>query len=258
MLLAHDDEGSGPAVVLLHAGVADRRMWDAVMPALARTFRVIRPDLRGFGDTPLTAGEYADADDVDALLASLGVTDAAVVGSSFGGRVAMELALLHPARVSSLVLLCPAYRGLEPTESVRSFGAEEDRLIEAGDVEGAVDLNVRTFLGPEAGTAARALLTRMQHRAFEVQLAAGKATPAPAPRRVEVDPTAITVPTLTVSGAQDLDHFRQIAIHLAGQIPGAEHVEFDWAGHLPAMERPDALLALLLDVLRDDPTVHAP
>lgn len=258
MLLAHDDEGSGPAVVLLHAGVADRRMWDAVTPALAHTFRVIRPDLRGFGETPVPGGGYADADDVDALLASLGVTDAAVVGSSFGGRVAMEVAMLHPARVSSLVLLCPAYRGLEPTESVRAFGAQEDRLLEAGDIEGAVDLNVRTFLGPEAGEAARELLTRMQRRAFEVQLAADHAAPAPAPRRVEVDPTAIAVPTLTVSGAHDLDHFRHVATHLAEQIPGAEHVELDWAGHLPAMERPDAVLALLLDVLRDDPTVHAP
>ena len=259
MLLAHDDEGSGPAVVLLHAGVADRRMWDAVTPALAHTFRVIRPDLRGFGETPMPPpGEYADAHDVDALLASLGVPDAAVVGSSFGGRVAMELAMLHPARVSSLVLLCPAYRGLEPTDSVRAFGAEEDRLLEAGDVDGAVALTVRTFLGPEAGAAARELLTRMQRRAFDVQIAADHAVPGPSPRRVEVDPTAIAVPTLTVSGAHDLDHFRRVATHLAEQIPGAEHVELEWAGHLPAMERPDAVLALLLDVLRDDPTVHAP
>ena len=82
MLLSHDDEGSGPAVVLLHAGVADRRMWDAVTPALAHSFRVIRPDLRGFGQTPQPPGPYADADDVDALLEELGVTDAAVVGSS--------------------------------------------------------------------------------------------------------------------------------------------------------------------------------
>src|SRR5689334_19509659 len=125
MLLSHDDEGAGPVVVLLHAGVADRRMWDAITPALAHSFRVIRPDLRGFGQTPMPPGAYADADDVDALLQELGVVDAAVVGASFGGRVAMELATLHPARVSSLVLMCSAYRGLEPTETVKAFGAEE-------------------------------------------------------------------------------------------------------------------------------------
>ena len=64
MLLSHDDEGTGSAVVLLHAGVADRRMWDDVTPALAHSFRVIRPDLRGFGQTPMPPGAYADADDV--------------------------------------------------------------------------------------------------------------------------------------------------------------------------------------------------
>lgn len=258
MLLAHDDEGSGPAVVLLHAGVADRRMWDAVTPALAHAFRVIRPDLRGFGQTPMPPEKYADADDVDALLDSLGVTDAAVVGSSFGGRVAMELATLHPARVSSLVLLCAAYRGLDPTESVREFGAEEDRLLEAGDVDGATELNVRTFLGPEADGAARALLTLMQRHAFDVQLAADEADPGPEPRRVEIDPAEIAVPTVVVSGAHDLDHFRAVADLLAERIPGADRVELEWAGHLPALERPDAVIALLLDVLRDDPTVHEP
>src|SRR6476620_1584979 len=159
MILAHDDPGTGPAVLLLHSGVTDRRMWDALVPSLSHRFRVVRPDLRGFGDSPLPPEEYADADDLDALLDSLGVTDAAVVGSSFGGRVAMELATLHPACVSSLVLLCAAYRGLDPTESVRDFGAEEDGLLEAGDVDGATELNVRTFLGPEADGAARALLT---------------------------------------------------------------------------------------------------
>jgi pimeloyl-ACP methyl ester carboxylesterase len=258
MLLSHDDEGSGPAVVLLHAGVADRRMWDAITPALAHSFRVIRPDLRGFGQTPQPPGPYADADDVDALLEELGVTDAAVVGSSFGGRVAMELATLHPARVSSLVLICAAYRGLEPTESVKAFGAEEDRLLEAGDLDGATELNVRTFLGPEGDGAARALLTLMQRHAFDVQIAADAADPGPQPRRVEVDPASIAVPTVVVSGAHDLDHFGEVARLLAAQIPGAELVELDWAGHLPALERPDAVLALLLDVLRDDPTVHAP
>jgi 3-oxoadipate enol-lactonase len=258
MLLSHDDEGAGPAVVLLHAGVADRRMWDAITPALAHTFRVIRPDLRGFGQTPMPPGPYADADDVDALLESLGVTDAAVVGSSFGGRVAMELATLHPARVSSLVLMCTAYRGVEPTESVKSFGVEEDRLLEAGDVEGATELNVSTFLGPEGDGAARALLTLMQRHAFDVQIAADEADPGPEPRRVDVDPASITVPTVVVSGAHDLDHFGDVARLLGEQIPGAETVELDWAGHLPALERPDAVLALLLDVLRDDPTVHAP
>jgi len=259
MLLAHDVEGDGPPVLLLHAGVCDRRMWQPLLPALGHTFRVVRPDLRGFGDSPLPGEAYADADDVDALLGSLGITDAAVVGASFGGRVALELATRHPGRVSSLVLLCPAFRGIEVDDPVAdAFGADEDRLLEAGDVDGAVDLNVRTWLGPGATADTVAAVTAMQRRAFEVQLAAEAAEPVPAPERVEVDAARVVVPTVVVSGAHDLVAFRTVAAELARRIPGAEHVELDWAGHLPSLERPEAILALLLDVLRDDPAVHAP
>lgn len=258
MLLSHDVAGSGPAVLLLHSGVADRRMWDDLVPALGHSFTVVRPDFRGFGQTPLPPGEYADADDLDALLDHLGIESAAVVGSSFGGRVALELATLHPGRVSSLVLLCAAYRGVEPTADVRAFGAEEDRLLEAGDVEGATELNVRTFLGPDARAATRDHLVEMQRHAFEVQIAADEQDPPPSPRRVDVDLSAIAVDTVVVSGALDLDLFTQVAEVLAREIPGAESVVLDWAGHLPSLERPDAVLALLLDVLRDDPAVHQP
>jgi pimeloyl-ACP methyl ester carboxylesterase len=98
----------------------------------------------------------------------------------------------------------------------------------------------------------------MQRRAFDVQIAAEEAGPGPEPRRVEVDPSSIAVPTVVVSGAHDLDHFGEVAVLLGEQIPGADTVVLDWAGPLPALVRPDAVLALLLDVLRDDPTVHAP
>ena len=258
MLLAHDVHGSGTPVLLIHAGVADRRMWDPLAGTLAHTFRVVRPDLRGFGETPLPPGPYGDADDLDALLDHLGIAHVPVVGSSFGGRVALELATTHPGRVSSLVLLNTAYRGLGPTPAAQAVGEEEERLLEAGDVDGAVELAVRTWLGPDANDDARELLRVMQRNAYDVQLAADNADPGPAPRRIEVDPTTIAVPTTLVSGGHDVDHFRAVADHLAGLVPGAERVHLDWAGHLPALERPDAVLALLLDVLRDDPTVHAP
>ncbi|MFI2102384.1 alpha/beta fold hydrolase [Isoptericola sp. NPDC019693] len=267
MTLAHDvagDPGS-PAVVLLHAGVADRRMWDAVAPALAHRFRVLRPDLRGFGDSPLpTDGHrYTNAGDVVALLDTLGVADAAVVGSSFGGKVALELATAHPGRVRELVLLCPAAPGVPDTEASDAFDAEEARLLAAGDVEGAVRLNVTTWLGPDADDAAREALATMQRRAFEVQLAADAAasaagSPEPGPDGVAVDLAGIRVPTFVVEGGHDMDALQACARHVAHEVPGAELSALGWAGHLPVLERPDAVLALLLDVLRDDPTVHAP
>ena len=270
MILVHDAVGAAesPAVVLLHAGVADRRMWDAVVPSLQHRFRVVRPDLRGYGDSPLSlddadGGGYTNAGDVAALLDELGIEDAAVVGASFGGQVALELATAHPARVRELVLLCPAAPGVPDTAASDAFDAEEDRLLSDGDVEGAVRLNVDTWLGPDADAAARTALAAMQRRAFEVQLAADAAAsaagaPEPGPREVEIDLPGVKVPTYVVSGAHDMDLLRACAAHVAAQVPGAEHTVLGWAGHLPVLERPDAVRALLLDVLRDDPTVHAP
>ncbi|MFW5474311.1 alpha/beta fold hydrolase [Knoellia sp. CPCC 206450] len=246
LLLAHDDEGSGPVVVLLHAGVADRRMWAPVTASLAADHHVVAPDLRGFGGTPLPGEAYADADDVVHLLDALGIERAAVVGASFGGRVALELATRHPDRVASLVLLCAAHRGLNVTDPVLlSFGEREDALLEAGDVEGATALNVETWAGPDMTAAARDDLTAMQRRAFEVQLAADELDPPPQPERVEVEPADVAPPTLVVSGAHDVQHFRDLAALLAREIPGAELVELDWAGHLPALERPHDTTALL-------------
>ena len=107
--LHHLDEGSGPVVVLLHAGVADLRMWDHQAAALAADHRVVRCDLHGFGQTPLTPGEpYSDAEDVVRLLDELGVGEFALVGASQGGDVALQVASAVPERVTRLVLLCAA------------------------------------------------------------------------------------------------------------------------------------------------------
>jgi pimeloyl-ACP methyl ester carboxylesterase len=92
----------------------------------------------------------------------------------------------------------------------------------------------------------------MQRHAFEVQLAADDVEPI----RVDIDPSVITAPCLLISGAHDLPDFRRIAAELAGRLATARHLELDWAGHLPSLERPDALNPLLVDFLRE--TVPAP
>ena len=253
-MLAHDDEGSGSAVVLLHSGVCDRRMWDAQTAVLAASYRVVRPDFRGFGETPLPAGQFSVADDVVSLLDHLGVERAAFVGSSLGGRVALEVAVTAAERVSSLLLLCPALRGVATTPAADAFGAEEDRLLDLGDVEAAVELNVSTWLGPDASAECRDVVRRMQRHAFEVQLAAEAQPAGPEPVPVEVDLAKIAVPTLVISGDRDMDHFRHVAQHLAGSIAGARLQRLPWAGHLPSLERPDEVNALITGFLETTTT----
>ncbi|MFC7021981.1 alpha/beta fold hydrolase [Promicromonospora thailandica] len=248
MILSHDTTGSGPAVLLLHAGVADSRMWEPQVAALARTHRVIRCDLRGYGATPLTDEPYDDAGDVRALLDTLGESRVAIVGASFGGNVALQVASAWPDSVSHLVLVNAAFE-LPATRSLQRFVRREDALLEAGDVEGATELNVATWVGPEADDEARALVRTMQRHAFEVQLGAGddvRQNPGP-----EIDLDAVTARTLIVSGGQDLDHFRAVAGHLAGHLPGAKHVQLGWAGHLPSLERPDEVTELVTDFLAE-------
>ena len=244
MTLAHDLDGDGPTVVLLHSSVCDRRMWRRQAAVLVEAgYRVLRPDFQGFGESAAPSGPYEEVHDVRELLDALAIDRAVVVGSSMGGRVAQEFAARWPERVTGLLLVCAATRLLPATEDARAFGAEVDALLEAGDVDGAVALNVRTWLGPAATPETRDFVAEMQRRSFEVQLAAGD---APA-ERADFDLGNVTAPTLVVSGAHDLPYFARVAELLTERIPGAESLALDWAGHLPSLEDPARFDPMLLE-----------
>ena len=246
MTLPHDDLGSGPAVLLLHAGVADRRMWHVQTTACAEAgMRAVVPDLRGFGDSPLPGETFSHIDDLVHLLDDLGIETASVVGASFGGYLAQELAVRHPSRVRSLVLLCPATALLEPDAVLEAFGEEEATLLESGELDAAAELNVRTWTGPDADEEARSQVRHMQRRAFELQLAG----PDTERDDGESDPADITAPTLVVSGDHDLAAFRDAARRLAERVEDGRLVRLDWAGHLPSLERPAETAAFVVDAL---------
>lgn len=105
--LWYEEAGDGPALVLIHEGVADSTMWDDHVDELARSHRVIRSDLPGCGRSPLPPGPFSHVRDLAALLDVLGVDRASVVGVSVGGRIALEFALVHPGLVDALVLVAP-------------------------------------------------------------------------------------------------------------------------------------------------------
>jgi len=245
----YERAGAGSAVTLLHSGVCDSRMWDPQWVPLAESFTVGRLDLRGFGRTPLPPGSYSDAGDVATVLDALGLERTHLVGSSFGGRVAMEFATRYPERLDRLVLLCPALREYPETQSSTIFAAEEDRLLEVGDIAGATELNVRTWLSRDAPREARELVSDAQRHTFEVQLAADRAAEPPEQERVPIDPARIEAPTLVVGGGYDMDRFLQIARHLGEVMPSARLIELPWAWHLPNLERPAEVTDLLIAAL---------
>jgi len=248
MTLAHDVAGVGPGLLLLHSTVCDRRMWDPQWAALQGAgFRLVRCDFRGFGETPVPSGPYNEAEDVVGVLDAVGLDTVAVVGASHGGRVALELAARWPDRVSKLALVCSGMPGLEPGDALGTLWSQEEACLEAGDVDGAVEVNVSGFLGPEASEATRAHVSLMQRHAFDVQLAAEDEYPT---NDVPFSLSTVTAPTLVVSGAKDLPEFLDVAERLGGQLPDARTVELPWAGHLPTLERPDELNTLLTDYLQ--------
>src|SRR5262245_24726349 len=103
--------GAGPAVVMIHGGQMDRRMWDPQFQPYAKSFRVIRYDVRNYGRSASATVPYSDVEDLLALLDELKLRKGHLVGPSLSGRIALEFAVLHPDRVASLVAVAPGLPG---------------------------------------------------------------------------------------------------------------------------------------------------
>lgn len=243
-------------MVFLHAAVGDRRLWDAQVEPFAERHRVIRPDARGFGETPLPGGPFSFVSDVSALLDHEGIERAALVGNSHGARIALDFTLAHPERVWGLVLVGPAptiFAG-ERSEELEAFDTEEDALLDAGRVDEAVELNVRTWVHVDDPDVRRRV-AEMQRLAFDVQLAAYAREPEPGPVAWLDDPPAsdrlreVAVPTLVVVGDRDVSDVLSAADRLAAEIPGARKKVIADVGHVPGLERPGEFNRLVLAFL---------
>lgn len=256
--LNYELSGEGPAVALVHEGVCDLRMWDELVEALEPEFRVLRYDLRGYGESTLPPGPFSQSGDLLALLDHVGIDQTALVGVSYGGRVALDTASVAPGRVNALVLAAPALRDHEWSREVREFGDEEERLLDDGDVDAATDLNVRLWVdGPKRGPdpvreAVRERVREMQRRAFEIQVAAYETQPPPGPEApVEVRLEEVTAPTLVVVGDADVPDFPAIAERLEAELPDARKVVLADTAHTIPLERPDEFRELALEFLRE-------
>ncbi|HEX6701604.1 MAG TPA: alpha/beta hydrolase [Gaiellaceae bacterium] len=255
MTIAHSVIGSGPPVLLVHEGVADQRMWRHTIPVLEPDHTVVAVDLRGFGESPNTRGPFSHVEDVREELDERGIEQATVVGGSLGGRVALELTLVHPDRVERLVLCPPALRDWEWSQTVRDAWAAEEAAYEAGDLDRATEINVELWCdGPNRGPdavdpAVRDLVRAMQRHAFELPW------PDPPPEEAALYPPASTrlgeirVPTLVIVGDEDVEDFQRIAETVADGIPSARRVVIEDAAHVVALERPDEFNRALLEFL---------
>ena len=239
--------GAGPAVVLVHAGVADSRMWDPQWAAWHTRFALTRLDLRGFGRSGPPVGPLSHAGDVLEVLDTAGIERALVVGASFGVLVALDLAASHPERVAGLVLADAPLPGYAWSEEMRGFFAAENAAFEQGNLEAATEVNVDFWVG-SASEAVRAAIRDQQLNAFRLQ-AGDEADDALLTDDLPGALATLTVRTLVVTGENDKADFRAIADHLAATIPGARRATVAGAGHLPSLERPSAFDEVVLPFL---------
>jgi 3-oxoadipate enol-lactonase len=230
--------------ILIHAGIADSRMYRQQVDTLApaRAF-----DLPGFGTEPLESDTVDYRQFVRDRLPSEPVT---LIGTSLGGRVALELALETPERVAALVLVGPGLDGHQWSNELDAFWKEEEQALERGDLDAAAEVSVRVWLADNAAPEARALVAEMQRNAFVLQQGHDDLRMAP------LDPPASTrlgdvaVPTLVVTGDEDVRDIHEIADKLATEIPGAERATIPGSGHLPSLERPEEFDRVVLAFLR--------
>lgn len=229
--IAYDVTGSGPTVVLLHGAFLDRRSWDQQVPVLARTFRVVRYDIRPFGESTRPEAPYSVPGDLLRLLDHLAVDRAHLVGHSFGGAAALDFALLHPTRVDRLVLAAAPPNGFVPPDDERRLIAPIFAAVKDGD-----DAIVKAFLAHPMWSASkgrsdvmRALDagTRRNLAPFRMSFAPYLPMTPPAIERL----SEVRAPTLVIVGDRDMPSIQQSAALAAKQIPGARLVVVPGADH---------------------------
>lgn len=257
--IAYEATGDGPAVVLIHAGIADMRMWDEQIDALSAGHTVVRFDSRDFGQTTTEPVEFSDRQDMADLLDHLGIARAALVGCSRGGSLALDFAIERPERVSAVVWVCGGISGRQAPDEL--FTPEDIALWdameaaeEAGEWPRVAELDVRLWvdgLRQPAGRADEAIRQKVYdmalHNYTEAQVEGAIRRPLDPPAAGRL--AELTMPILAIVGDLDSPSTADAAAALAAGAPDVRVEHFADAAHLPSMERPGRFNALLLEFL---------
>jgi len=248
--------GEGEPLVLVHAGIADGRMWEGQISAFAERYRAVRYDLRGFGKTEMVEGSFSHHEDLRGLLDSLGIERAHLVGCSMGGGAVLDFALEYPERIGNLVLVGSAIGGFSPDFAPPKEWDELVAADEAGDLERISELEVRMWVdGPARSPEDVAAPIRDLVR--EMNLIALQTEAAELGEEWEPEPPAadhlhdIPAPTLLIVGDEDQPRIFAAADLLEKELPNVRRIVMHGTAHLPNMERPEEFNRLVLDFLKD-------
>lgn len=258
--LAYEFAGAGPSLVLIHASVADSRMWNDQFLVFAEQFRVLRYDLRDYGKSSRATAPYADLADLTALLDHFGITQTHLVGASTGGSLALDFAARYPDRAQSLVLASTGLRGYTnySTATLR-LAMQIQSLMQAGESLNAIEAMLHMWMDGTRAAKQVDVSARMKvHR----MLADNAHTILGGDFALTLDPPTIEVlntistPTLLLVGEKDIADILDITELILEQLPAnVDSLAFPDSGHLINMELPAEFNQVVLTFLnshRDD------
>ncbi len=249
----YEELGAGDPVVLVHGVSGDRRHWDKQFEFLALDFRVIRYDVRGFGNSSLPVSEvpYADHADLLVLLDYLQIDDAHIVGWSMGSGIAFDFATTHPERTKTVTSVGPWVNGhLTPlaTDLYERMGAVGDAAAEGGAEAGTaafMDLIFSDTIRQEsAGKFFEQIALEYSWWAFVNNSPQESVVPTAASALERLH-----VPTFVVTAEHDLEACREMGELIAASVPDARQTVMSETGHLMHIERSSEFNALLTDFL---------
>ncbi len=250
----YERKGSGLPVVFLHAGVADSRMWEPQVDAFAEHFDVIRPDVRGFGQSQLPAERWSPVADLLALMDLLDLKPAHLVGCSFGSSLAIDFAIEHPERISKLVSVGPGIGGADFGKHHPDLFVEVKAADEAHDLDALNQAEMHLFLdGPQRPQGyvkepLRSLFLDMNGKSLgsDFDRAPADDPDPPAIERLH----EVSARMLIVNGDKDVPMVFEATELLMQRVPHARKAMIHDAAHLPNLEHPDEFNRIVLEFLR--------
>jgi 3-oxoadipate enol-lactonase len=234
--------GRGPVLFLLHSLLSDRASFDAIVPRLTQSFRVIVPELPGFGESRAVGGGLADVADrmAEAVRDAAAGEDAIVLGNGYGGFVALQMAIRHPGLATRLILAdCGAAFSESGREAFRNMAAAS----KAKGLEAITDVAMRRLFAPEF-QAQHPDLMRDRREAFlrtdpEMFRAACMAL-AELDLRGELG--RVKVPVLVLVGEHDEATPPPMSHELAAGLPNARLKIIPGCAHVPQLQSPELFL----------------
>ena len=259
--LYYEVAGEGHPLVLNHGGLVDNHLWDDQFAEFAKHFKVIRYDMRGFGDSGLIKNgmeSYSMERDLFSLLQYLDIQKTYVLGLSMGGSLSVDFTLQYPEMVDALITVGAGLSGFEEDdpEELKAMDEKMEEAFRRGDIARSVEISLQIWtdgpfrtpeqVNPQVRERVRVMTTHNFERGDDEEVRPQHTEPPAAGRLSEIH-----VPTLIIVGGEDVEIILSIANKLERDIVGAKKVVIPRTAHHLNMEKPQEFNRVVMDFLEE-------